>query len=107
MCIRDRIQGAHNQIQIIAIHGVNAAETKPEEVEELTMWAAARKEEFSRNCPQGTTVLAGDLRAATRGKRTRSSLRPSGKELIQRTCSGPDTRWGGRSQGGPHTRPTA
>jgi ribonuclease HI len=59
----NQIPGAHNKIQIIAVHGLNAAEIKVEDTIALLAWVAKQKEEFKTENRMATTVLLGDLNA--------------------------------------------
>jgi ribonuclease HI len=60
----NQIKGAHNKIQIIAVHALNAAETNEEATSALITWVGGEKEAFEAQNPLATTILLGDLNAA-------------------------------------------
>ena len=59
----NKLQGQHNKIQIIGVHGLNAAEAHVEETAGLLTWIAEQKDTIEKENPMASTVLLGDLNA--------------------------------------------
>ena len=60
----NKVEGMHNKVQVIGVHGLNGAELQQEASIALLQWVAKEKASFELECPLGTTIMMGDLNAA-------------------------------------------
>ena len=60
----NKIAGAHNKLQIIAVHGTNGAHQQEDRAIKQLQWIQQQKEKFEQNAPMATTIIVGDMNAA-------------------------------------------
>ena len=60
----NKLSGAHNKFQVIAMHGLNSAQVNEEQAIRQLQWIQKQLEEFSLKNPLASSMVAGDMNAA-------------------------------------------
>ena len=60
----NKVQGMHNKLLVIGVHGINSAEHNQEDTLKMLQWIQRQIREFEKANPLATTMLLGDLNAA-------------------------------------------